>query len=73
MKKVGQPASPQISSIQESVSGKTDKKMRPVSKNTKTSSDKLPKTGDHKTVGLIILLGLAFVGTTGLLAKRERK
>ncbi len=73
LEKVGQPASPQISSVQESVSSKTDKKMRPVLKNTKTSSDKLPKTGDHKTVGLIILLGLAFVGTTGLLAKRERK
>ena len=74
LEKVGQPASPQVAGVKSSVATSPEKKSEPVSKtSTTSSSDKLPKTGDHKTVVLIIVLGLAFVGMTGLLARHEKK
>ncbi|WP_165212893.1 right-handed parallel beta-helix repeat-containing protein [Streptococcus tangpeifui] len=70
---VGQPISPQIPGAKNTVPTSSKKKSSSDNKTHSVKSEKVqkPKSG-HKTIGIVLVLGIAFVGATGLLAKRGK-
>lgn len=70
---VGQPTSPQIPGAKNTVPTSSKKKSSSDNQthSVKSETVKKPKSG-HKTIGIVLVLGIAFVGATGLLAKRGK-
>ncbi|MGT2912985.1 right-handed parallel beta-helix repeat-containing protein [Streptococcus criceti] len=70
---VGQPTSPQIPGAKNTVPTSSKKKSSSDNQTHSVKSEKVkkPKSG-HKTIGIVLVLGIAFVGATGLLAKRGK-